>query len=495
MEASTVRIEVVLRLRDGKQIGLGSGSGFIVDGNHIVTNAHVALGLDEAASEIAEMQMERNPNQDRSALERSVRASLASIHFVVRQKQQQSLEGQLVWVDRVRDLAILRLSRPTTSPAVTIAPRQYVELWQSVYAVGFPSAADQVVQEAALEPKGARGIISALVNDREFNRQLYQTDALINPGNSGGPLFNECGEVVGVNTLGARFGTGINYAVLIDEVLPSLRAQGISYRTTTRGCNPVRDAQVAAEARVQGATAMAEAARVQAERIRDELKTVEGKSAAEIKALQDLLAEAQRTVTAMQQELQHAGAELAAARESQRWTMLGTVVAALIALSALGLALTRRGRVIIKEAVTRTREAVTRSRPEPRRRPAPGGLPRVASPGAATVPMARRRAVLRGESGEFEGKELPLDARPLVLGRDPALAQLVFATVATVSKRHCELRYDEGRGDFILQDLDSSNGTYLASGEALRPGQPLRLRAGDRFYVGDRSQLFRVELV
>jgi|GEM_PF-2795554 len=493
MESSTVRVEIYLQFRDGKQMYFGSGSGFVVDPRHVVTNAHVALTLDEAVREYAGLVLSKNPKQDTSAVLRAVTQHVTGIYYVVRQQGRPNTVARRIWGDSVRDIAIVRLNEPTSSPVVTIAPRRYVTTMQTVYAVGFPGAADDVVAQARLIPKSTRGIISAVVNDAEFNRQLYQTDALINQGNSGGPLFNECGEVVGINTLGALRGIGVNYAVVIDEVLPALRMQGIAFRTASRGCTPAREAIAAAEQRAQAATVAAAAARAEVERIRAELQNTQGKSAAEIGALQKALEDAQRMVTTMQEELRRANDELAAARSSQQWTMYGTIAAAVIALTALGLACTRRGRVIIKEAVTRTRDAITRSRPEPRRRQTPAAPPRPASRDAA-IPV-RGRAVLRGESGEFAGQVLPLDGRAIILGRDPAQAQLVFTTVATVSKRHCEVHYDAERGEFVLRDLHSTNGTYLSSGEALRPGEPQRLRAGEKFYVGDRSQLFKVELV
>ena len=68
----------------------------------------------------------------------------------------------------------------------------------------------------------SKGIISAL--GREFRSLTgrtitgaIQTDAAINPGNSGGPLFNDKGEIIGINSYASE-GEGLNFAVRIDEV-------------------------------------------------------------------------------------------------------------------------------------------------------------------------------------------------------------------------------------------------------------------------------------
>jgi pSer/pThr/pTyr-binding forkhead associated (FHA) protein len=72
---------------------------------------------------------------------------------------------------------------------------------------------------------------------------------------------------------------------------------------------------------------------------------------------------------------------------------------------------------------------------------------------------------------------------------------LVFpAESASVSKRHCTVRWDAPRGVFVLEDLGSTNGTFLASGERLTPHVPRDLRPGERFYIGDLRNQFEVAL-
>lgn len=50
-----------------------------------------------------------------------------------------------------------------------------------------------------------------------------QTDTALNPGNSGGPLFNLCGEVIGLVVSGLPDAEGLNFAVSASEVAGFLR--------------------------------------------------------------------------------------------------------------------------------------------------------------------------------------------------------------------------------------------------------------------------------
>jgi Trypsin-like peptidase domain/FHA domain len=105
------------------------------------------------------------------------------------------------------------------------------------------------------------------------------------------------------------------------------------------------------------------------------------------------------------------------------------------------------------------------------------------------------RPALHGVAGQYAGKSFSLDAGPSVLGRDQRAANLVFAPEAdSISKRHCMVSWDAARKVFVIQDLGSTNGTFLATGERLTAGQSRDLAAGGRFYIGDLRNQFEVRM-
>lgn len=92
---------------------------------------------------------------------------------------------------------------------------------------------------------------------------------------------------------------------------------------------------------------------------------------------------------------------------------------------------------------------------------------------------------------------VPLRERSLLVGRPSASRNIrpqVDAGADTgVSRRHCQLNTDGHR--WWVEDLQSSNGTFVArAGEALphtpiRPGQRHELEDGDRLYLGSWTRL------
>jgi hypothetical protein len=106
---------------------------------------------------------------------------------------------------------------------------------------------------------------------------------------------------------------------------------------------------------------------------------------------------------------------------------------------------------------------------------------------------AAARPVLRGVNGYYAGAALLFDDAEWVIGRDTNISNLVLPPEqASVSKRHCILRYDAATSQVFIEDTWSSNGTFLSSGAKIEPGRPYELRPGDRFYLADTSCMFEI---
>ena len=177
-------------------IGSSSGSGFIVDDDGlVVTNAHVV--------------------QDSKVVD-------------VRLGGWQTYQGEVLGIDEVADLALLKIESERDFHPVTLGNSSAVSVGEDVVAMGFPLG--EILQGS---PTITRGILSAK-RISEGGVILLQTDAAINPGNSGGPLVNRDGEVVGITTSklfeseDGRPVEGIGLAVSVNELkerLDSLKNQ------------------------------------------------------------------------------------------------------------------------------------------------------------------------------------------------------------------------------------------------------------------------------
>lgn len=163
-----------------ERVERGTGSGFIVtqDG-HIVTNAHVVAGADTVT---------------------------------VTLKDGREFEGKVVGVDRVTDVAAIKIAA-TTLPTVTLGSSENLIPGEWAIAIGNPLGLDNTVTAGIISATG-RSSSQVGVPDRRV--RFIQTDAAINPGNSGGPLLNNRGEVIGINTAIRANAQGLGFAIPID---------------------------------------------------------------------------------------------------------------------------------------------------------------------------------------------------------------------------------------------------------------------------------------
>ena len=146
--------------------GMGTGSGFLIDGDgHILTNSHVVKGAQE------------------------IRINLGD---------GRTLAATKLGTSPADDLALLQVD-PQEVKDITplvLADSDEVKPGQLAVAIGSPFRNFNSITVGVVSGTG-RGPVSEL---RRPIPDMIQTDAPLNPGNSGGPLLNSAGQVIGVNS-------------------------------------------------------------------------------------------------------------------------------------------------------------------------------------------------------------------------------------------------------------------------------------------------------
>jgi S1-C subfamily serine protease len=130
--------------------------------------------------------------------------------------------------DKQNDIAILK---PEVSLRFKAPPYGFsfeANTGSIVFALGYPMRASM-----GDEIKLTNGIISSQSGFYGASH-LYQTTATINPGNSGGPLFNENGNVIGINTSYHTRANDAYYAVKIKHVRELIDKSDYRIRLPTR---------------------------------------------------------------------------------------------------------------------------------------------------------------------------------------------------------------------------------------------------------------------
>ena len=143
-----------------------------------------------------------------------------------------------------KDIAILQLPSPTDKrTALTLRDSGDIKIGDTAYALGYPGNSSQRQDFATYDIDDitiTRGIISKRTTTSFSTYEAFQMDVSIAPGNSGGPLVDEKGNVIGINVAGAidpntGLSLGMNYAIIINELMKILDVERIPYTLSGSG--------------------------------------------------------------------------------------------------------------------------------------------------------------------------------------------------------------------------------------------------------------------
>ena len=163
----------------------GTGSGFFIERNRIITNFHVVEG----------------------AVSVKIRQNDSSEYSVIR----------MIAKDSVMDIAVLEVDIPATRKVVPLVFRTNPpEQGERVYVVGNPLGFEQSVSD---------GIVSSVRVMKEYGKQIQFT-AAVSHGSSGSPLLDANGAVLGVVRLILSEGQSLNFAVPA-EFAKSIKIEGV----------------------------------------------------------------------------------------------------------------------------------------------------------------------------------------------------------------------------------------------------------------------------
>ncbi len=167
--SSAYNAERVLRSVVRVSTGNSVGTGFVYNGNLVITNAHVISQVD---------------NNGNLMISRIIRASFS-------EKYDRTLYLlEVLNIDVQEDVAILKFVDNVSFPSLVLADQSKVSMGEEVFTIGCPLGFDfSYVSGHVSNPNK--------VTEGKAHK-VIQTDITVNHGNSGGPLCNMNCEVVGM---------------------------------------------------------------------------------------------------------------------------------------------------------------------------------------------------------------------------------------------------------------------------------------------------------
>ena len=170
-----------------------TGSGFIWDKEHVITNNHVIADSNQHAVTLLDISGNR-----------------------------MQFKATVVGTDPDKDIAVLNLENSKNHQIhqpLALGNSSNLQVGQTALAIGNPFGLDHTLTKGIISGLG-RSILSAGTR-RVAIHNMIQTDAAINPGNSGGPLLDLNGNLIGMNTAiyspSGAF-SGIGFAIPVDTI-------------------------------------------------------------------------------------------------------------------------------------------------------------------------------------------------------------------------------------------------------------------------------------
>jgi S1-C subfamily serine protease len=192
---------------------LWSGTGFIVnDQGLILTNRHVVDGA-------------------------------RTLMVVMSDRSQTSAD--IVVVDKVQDLALIRMKAPPPLGYLRLAPADLAGDGAECTVIGYPAVAHQVGTV-----KITRGVVSSATVTKDGADIL--TDAKINPGNSGGPILDKNGNVLAIacmKTLASATEDSFGLGISTGHIRQFLTAQKISPAAGSPAAAPLSTEEIVTQAK------------------------------------------------------------------------------------------------------------------------------------------------------------------------------------------------------------------------------------------------------
>lgn len=169
------------------------------------------------------------------------------------------------------------------------------------------------------------------------------------------------------------------------------------------------------------------------------------------------------------------------------------VVSVVLLVAVVALALSLRS---AKAECRQLREQIT----ELENKPAPAPVAPTSEPEDEMITRTSRQAPVKapsappvfyteGLTGYYAGQVIPVKNQ-MGFGRDAACDFRYPSEAGSISKVHCALM--PAKDGVILVDLGSTCGTYLGTGERLKPHHNYLLKRGDNFFLSNPDQSFRI---